>query len=106
MDRRAFIEVIAGGLLAAPPATEAQQTVVRVGFLASGSSRAAPLIGDFVERLRELGYVEGRNLAIEFRSAEGNVDRLPGLAAELVQLKAHVILAHSVLAVRAVKTAS
>jgi len=106
MERRAFIGTVAGGLLAAPLAAEAQQTVVLVGILASGSTRSAPLNGDFEERLRELGFVEGRNLAIEFRSAEGFVDRLPGLAAELVQLKAHVILAHTVPAVRAVRTAS
>ena len=84
MERRAFIGTVAGGLLAAPLAAEAQQTVVLVGILASGSTRSAPLNGDFEERLREFGFVEGRNLTIEFRSAEGFVDRLPGLAAELV----------------------
>jgi hypothetical protein len=96
MPRRTFLAMVAGGLLAAPIAAEAEQTLARVGFLASGSPRSVPLIADFEERLRELGYIEGRNLTIEFRSAEGFVDRLPGLAAELVQLKAHVILAHSV----------
>ena len=106
MPRRTFLAMVAGGLLAAPIAAEAEQTLARVGFLASGSPRSVPLIADFEERLRELGYIEGRNLTIEFRSAEGFVDRLPGLAAELVQLKAHVILAHSVPAVRAVKAAS
>ena len=82
MDRRTFLGTLTGGLHAAPLTAEGQQTVVRVGFLASGSSRSAPLIGDFEERLRELGYVEGRNLTIEFRSADGIVDRLPTLAAE------------------------
>jgi len=106
MDRRTFLGTSAGGLLAAPLAAEAQQTLVRVGFLASGSSRSAPLIGDFEERLRELGYVEGRNLTIDFRSAEGSVDRLPFLAAELVQLKAKVIFTATAPAVRAVKAAS
>jgi len=106
VDRRAFIGALAGGLFAAPLAAEAQQTVVRVGFLASGSSRSAPLIGDFEGRLRELGYVEGRNLTIDFRSAEGSVDRLPTLAAELVHLKANVIFTATAPAVRAVKAAS
>jgi len=106
MDRRVFLATVAGGLLASPLAAEAQQTVVRVGFLASGSSRSAPLIGDFEERLRELGYVEGRNLTIEFRSADGSVDRLPSLAAELIQLKADVIFTATAPAVRAVRAAS
>jgi putative tryptophan/tyrosine transport system substrate-binding protein len=106
IHRRTFIATVACGLLAAPLAAGAQQPVVLVGILASGSSRSAPLIGDFVERLRELGFVEGRNLTIEFRTAEGSVDRLPGLAAELVQLKAHVILAPTAPAVRAVKEVS
>jgi Fe2+ transport system protein FeoA len=77
MERRAFIGTVAGGLLAAPLAAEAQQTVVLVGILASGSTRSAPLNGDFEERLRELGFVEGRNLAIEFRSAEGLLTACP-----------------------------
>jgi putative ABC transport system substrate-binding protein len=106
MDRRSFLGTFASGLLAAPLAAKAQQTVVRVGFLASGSSRSAPLIGDFEERLRELGYVDGRNLTMEFRSADGRVDRLPTLAAELVQLKADVIFTATAPAVRAVKAAS
>jgi len=105
MDRRMFLGTLAGSLLTAPLA-RAQQTLVRVGFLASGSPRSAPLIGDFEERLRELGYVEGRNLTIDFRSAEGSVDRLPTLAAELVQLKADVIFTATAPAVRAVKAAS
>jgi ABC-type uncharacterized transport system substrate-binding protein len=95
VDRRAFISSATLGLLAAPFAAEAEQTLARVGFLASGSPRSVPLVADFEERLRELGYIEGRNLTIEFRSAEGFVDRLPGLAAELVRLKAHVIRART-----------
>ncbi len=74
---RTFIAAVACGLLAAPLAAGAQQPVVLVGILASGSSRSAPLIGDFEERLRELGFVEGRNLTIEFRTAEGSVTDCP-----------------------------
>ncbi len=106
IPRRTFLGCLAGGLLAAPLAAEAEQTLARVGFPASGSPRSVPLVADFEERLRELGYIEGRNLTIEFRSAEGNVDRLPTLAAELVQLKANVIFTATAPGVRAVKAAS
>ncbi len=106
MDRRAFVIGIAGGLLAVPPAGRAQQAVVLVGILSTGSPRSAPVIGDFENRLRELGFVEGQTVAIEFRSAEGHGDRLPGLASELVYLKPQVILAPTAPAVRAVREAS
>ena len=75
-------------------AAEAQQAarVPRIGFLGSGSpSTNQHLIEAFRQGLRELGYVEGRNIAIEYRWAEGKED-LPGLAAELVQLKVDIIL--------------
>jgi putative tryptophan/tyrosine transport system substrate-binding protein len=95
MDRRAFITGIAGSLLAAPLAVEAQRAdrVVRVGFLDSVSSRNVPWIAAFEQRLVELGYVEGKNLAIDFRTAEGHTDRLQDLATELVALKPDVIVA-------------
>jgi len=95
MDRRAFITGIAGSLLAAPLAVEAQRAdrVVRVGFLDSVSSRNVPWIAAFERRLVELGYVEGKNLAIDFRTAEGHTDRLQDLATELVALKPDVIVA-------------
>jgi putative ABC transport system substrate-binding protein len=83
MDRRAFLAGTVS-LLAASLATEAQPaTTYRVGLLAGGSppSHRAPL----TETLRELGYVEGQNLLIESRYAEGRPERLPSLAAELVQ---------------------
>ena len=94
MDRRAFITGIAGSLLAAPLAVEAQRAdrVVRVGFLDSVSSRNVPWIAAFEQRLVELGYVEGKNLAIDFRTAEGHTDRLQDLATELVALKPDVIV--------------
>ena len=92
MDRRAFIGTMAGGLLAAPLAAEAQQTgkVWRVGILATANPRS---YDPSVDELRKLGYIEGQNLALEFRSAEGNVKRLPILAAELVRAGVDVILA-------------
>ncbi len=94
MDRRTFIGTLAG-LIAAPLAAEAQQTtkVYRIGFL--GPSSASGQVNR-VEALRtgllELGYVEGKNVVIEYRWAEEKYDRLPNLAAELVGLKVDVLV--------------
>jgi putative ABC transport system substrate-binding protein len=93
--RRIFLGTIAGGLLAAPLATEAQQPgkIFRVGFLTAYSRSAeAPLFESFRQGMRELGYEEGRNIAYETRWAEGRLERLPGLAAEIVGLKPDVML--------------
>ena len=98
MDRRAFI-VGGGALLAGPIAADAQQPakVARIGVLATTGSLALPearVSLDVLRRgLREHGYVEGQNLLIEYRPGEGNLDRLPGLAMELVRLKVDVIVA-------------
>jgi putative ABC transport system substrate-binding protein len=94
--RREFIGTLAGGLLAVPLAADAQQAgkVPRVGVLHSGLSEAsAPVLEGFRQGLRELGYVEPKNIAIEYRFAEGHLARLPALAAELVLLKVDVIVA-------------
>ncbi len=102
MKRRAFMGTLAGGLLAAPLAAEAQEArkVARIGVLNSGSP-PAPFVESFKQGLRELGYVEGRNISIEYRWAEGRNERLPGLAADLVRLKVDVIVASSQAAVAA-----
>jgi putative ABC transport system substrate-binding protein len=95
MDRRAFIGAMAGGLLAAPLAAEAQESgrVWRIGFLGlPTASSAAARVEAFRRGLRDLGYVEGRNLAIEFRWAEGHADRLLVLATQLVKLKVDMIV--------------
>jgi putative ABC transport system substrate-binding protein len=110
MDRRAFI---VGGVaaLAAPFAAEGQQaaSLPRIGFL-STASLSDPFVARFLlafrQGLRDLGYVEGQNIAIEFRWAEGQYDRLPGLAAELVRLKVNVIVAGSPPAIQAAKQAT
>ena len=109
MDRRTFLGTLAGGLLAAPLAAEAQQTskVSRIGFMglisaASHASRVEALRGG----LRDLGYVEGKNLRIEFRWAEGHYDRLPALAAELVRLNVDVIVTHGSAGALAAKQAT
>jgi putative tryptophan/tyrosine transport system substrate-binding protein len=109
MERRTFIGVIAGGLLAAPLAAEAQQAakVPRIGFLGNSTAALeANLVGPFREGLRELGYVEGRNILIEYRWAEGQYERFPALIAELIALKVDVIVTAGTPAALAVKKAT
>jgi putative tryptophan/tyrosine transport system substrate-binding protein len=88
----ALIAVLALSLLAAPLAAEAQQAakVARIGYL--GNTQGPHLREAFLQGLRDLGYVEGRNLVIEYRDAEGKADRLAALAAELVALKVDVLV--------------
>jgi ABC-type uncharacterized transport system substrate-binding protein len=107
MDRRIFLTTLAG-LLAAPRAAEAQQAakVARIGFLATNLAGSPHVIEAFRQGLRDLGYVEGRNVVIEYRDAEGKFERLPALAAELVALKVDVILAGGTLAALAAKQAT
>ena len=87
----------------------AQQTgkVPRVGFLlASFPSNETRSLGGFRQGLRELGYVEGNNIKIEYRYAEGNSDRFPDLAAELVRLKVDIIVVGSAISAAAAKDAT
>src|SRR5215813_1143327 len=101
--------VLAVSLLGAPLAADAQQTgkVPRIGFLSLTSPSDRPLLLDaFRQRLRELGWVEGQNIVIDYRYAEGRVDRLPGLAAELVRLKVDVIVSFGTQGVTAAKNAT
>ena len=93
MDRRAFLAG-AVALLAAPLAAEAQQAakIARIGYLSPNLATSPHLREAFRQGLRDLGYVEGRNVVIEYRDAEGKgVERFPALAAELVALKVDVI---------------
>jgi len=111
MERRTFMAVMAGGLLAAPLAAEGQPAgkIPRIGFLSPSSpsdSRNLLRLGALQEGLRELGYVEGQNLSIESRWAEGKYERLPGLAAELVRLKVDVIVTYAPPAIQAAKEAT
>jgi putative ABC transport system substrate-binding protein len=109
VDRRAFIGTIAGGLLVAPLAAGAQQAakVARIGLLSLHASAASPQFFEpFLQGLRDLGYVEGRNVAIEVRDAEGKNERLRALAAELVALKVDVIVAVATPAALAAKQAT
>ena len=109
MERRTFLGVIAGGLFAAPLAADAQQTakIDRIGYLATSLADSPHWRDAFLQGLRDLGYVEGRNVVIEYRDAEGTLKRLPALAAELVALKVDVIVAAAgTLAALAAKQAS
>jgi putative ABC transport system substrate-binding protein len=106
VDRRTFVGVLTFGLLAAPVVAEAQQRakVPRIGFLVFVSSESR--YRGFQQGLRELGYVEGQNIAIEFRSADGSLERLSDLADELVRLQVDVLVAGSTEGAYAAKRAT
>lgn len=107
MDRRAFIGGVASGLLVVPLAANSQQSAIPViGFLNSRAAGDDPhLLAAFRQGLKEVGYVEGQNVAIEYRFAEGQGNRLPALAADLVRRHVAVIAANG-LAAQAAKAAT
>jgi putative ABC transport system substrate-binding protein len=96
-NRRAFLGSLAGGLLAAPLAAEAQQAgkVPRLGVLvvSEPESPTEPNVGAFRQGLRDLGYVDGQNIAVEYRYLHGRTDRAPEMVAELIRLKVDLIVA-------------
>src|SRR5262245_2368049 len=107
--RLAALATLSLGMLATPHAAGAQESgkVPRVGFLGARSrSDGATYRDAFLQGLRDLGWVETRNIAIEYRFAEGRIDRLPDLAAELVGLKVDVILASTAATAVAAKNAT
>jgi len=109
MDRRAFIGRVAGGVLAAPLAAFAQQAgkIARIGFLgATSASGYAKQLDGFRLGLRDFGYMEGKNIVLEYRWAEGNYAQLAELAAELVHSKVDVIVTHGTPGTRAAKGAT
>ena len=96
MRKTIFVWLLATVFLATVPPADAQQPkkVARIGFLAAATRIGVSHITEaFLQGLRELGYVEGQNIIIEYRWADGNFERLPDLAAELVRLKVDVIVA-------------
>jgi putative ABC transport system substrate-binding protein len=95
MNRTLGALLITLGLLVAPLAAEAQPAgkVHRIGYLLGTTREQEPALEAFLEGMRALGYVEGQNLVMEYRAAEGQYDRLPALAAELVRLPVDVLLA-------------
>jgi len=110
MDRRAFLATWTGALLAAPLAAAAQPAdrIARIGYLALNLAAGDPRAREaFLQGMRDLGYVERRNLLIEYRDAERKTDRFAALAAELVALKVDVIVtAGGTLAALAAKRAT
>jgi putative ABC transport system substrate-binding protein len=109
LNRRRFLQTVSGGLLTAPVAAKAQQTrrPPTIGFLGSGTAAAqSQWTAAFVQRLRDLGWVEGRNVAIAYRWAEGRGERFAEIAAEFVRLKVDVILTHNTPPVLAAKRAT
>jgi len=109
MDRRTFLSTVTGGLLATPLTAEAQQAgkVYRIGMLESTSlALNAANLAAFQQELRELGYVERQNYAIEYRSADGRPERFPDLAAELVRLKVDLIVTRGTTGALAAKNAT
>jgi len=108
MDRRIFLGTLAGTLLATPLAAEGQQPPPRwrVGVLLVLLSPAGREAQAFRRGLQDAGYVEGRDVALEWRSAEGDYTRLPRLAAELVGRHVDVIVADTTQAVRAARSAT
>ena len=105
IDRRTFIGTLAGGILASPLAAFALQPtkVPRIGVIGGQDS---PAWEGFRQGLRELGYVDGRNVPIDWRWSGGNAERLPTLASELVQLKVDIIVVAGTQATRAAKQAT
>jgi putative tryptophan/tyrosine transport system substrate-binding protein len=108
MDKRSITFAVSALLFALCIGAEAQQAkVARIGFLGNSTSELeANLIGPFREGLRELGYIEGKNIAIEWRWAEGKYERFPGLIAELIGSKAELIVTAGTPASLAVKKAT
>jgi putative ABC transport system substrate-binding protein len=106
MRRRAFISLL-GGAAAWPLAVRAQLLhVPRIGVLRVAGPANQPAIEGLRQGLRDLGYVDGQNIAIEFRSGEEGIDKLPELAAELVRLNCVVIVAYGPQAIQAAKDAT
>ena len=108
MRRRQFITLFGGGALLSAFGAEAQQVakVPRIGYLANHLAANRRPLDVFLQGLRDLGYVEGRNLVIEYRDAEGKLERHSALAAELVALQVDLIVAGGTLAALAAKQAT
>src|SRR5262245_57498008 len=108
-SRREFITLLSGAAVAWPLAVRAQQSgsLRTIGFLGPNThSVASERLAAFVQRLRELGWIEGRTVAIEYRWAEGRKERAAEIAAEFAQLKVDVIVTQSTPAVLAAKQAT
>jgi putative ABC transport system substrate-binding protein len=108
VDRRLFLLASLAGALAGPLLAEAQQAgqVARIGYLRTGGAASARQREAFRQGLRDLGYVESRNVVIEYRGDEGKLERLPAYVTELVALKVDVIVVGGTLHTLAAKQAT
>ena len=108
MRRREFIKVVAGSAVVWPLAAHAQPAAMPIVEVLDSSSanEYAPFLVAFREGLHEAGFIEGRNVAIEYRWADGRYDRLPSLAAELVRVPVAVLVATGITAAAAAKAAT
>jgi putative tryptophan/tyrosine transport system substrate-binding protein len=105
--RRIGLVIVLTVILILAPLAEAQQSpMYRIGVLATANPRSTVFYRAFEQRLRELGYEEGRNVAFEYRDAEGKLERLPALASELVRLNVNAIVVATDPATRAVQEAT
>lgn len=108
MGRRTFVATLGGGALLAPGAAAAQAAsrVARIGYLTPSSLSGGSRLGELRQRLRELGYVDGRDIRFEVRAANEDYERLPDLAADLVRSGVDLIIALSSPAIRAAENAT
>lgn len=105
MDRRTFVAATLCGLVSSARAQAVRKNPV-VGILHTGPADRSMSMSVFIDGLRDIGYVDGRNIVLAIRSASGKPEALPGLAAELVRLDAKVIVAVGPVAVRVARDAS
>ena len=99
LKRREFITLAGGAIAAWPLAAHAQQAAAKlpiIGFLGTDASGWRPWTSSFVQRLHELGWIEGRTIAIEYRWSEGRPERHAEIAAEFVRLKVDVIVSNAI----------
>src|SRR5690242_15139498 len=106
MKRRDFVVALVGAAAAAPLKAWAQRTVPIIGVLSPFNDAETTMLADFRAGLRDYGYVDGQNIKIEYRSAEGRVEILPQLIADLLSRNADVIVTSSAPAVLALRQAT
>jgi putative tryptophan/tyrosine transport system substrate-binding protein len=107
MRRRDFIKALGGGAAAAwPLAARAQERMARIGILGPNSAATTGNVAPLLDGLKQAGYIEGRNLAVEYSFAEGRIDQLPALAADLARRQVQVIVTVGTPAALAAKSAT